>query len=166
MPNAFDNMKKMRNNLNNSSPSDFNEFKPTKTNFNLISNIVLVCLIFFIYFCWNQIAEIQSPKTEKQVIKKETYAKPQLQVLKSFMCPVDQLGTPGVCGVAKNNTNHYLSYAQIDINLYDIHHNLIATALANINNIPPGGNWQFMAIPLTINIPLFTSYEIVRISGW
>lgn len=148
-----------------------NDFRPKNDN-SLIGNILIVVLVVFICFVIYKMTDIASKvNTDIKTIKNNPQlnikpAKPNLQVTKSIVCPVDNFGTPGVCGIVKNNTSRMLSYVQIDINLYDAHNNLIATAVDNINNLPAGGTWQFMARPLTFNILPFRSYEIVNVSGW
>ena len=165
MSNAFDEMKKLKNNTySNSSQLGFvsHEYRVKRINFIAWLSIVVIFGVMFLI--WLFITNIQPSNTaEPRVFKQNVIHKPTLQIVKSFICPVDMLGTPGVCGVAQNNTNHFINYAQIDVNLYDGRKYLVATAMANITNIPPNGTWQFRAVPMSFNIPVFYSYEIVNI---
>lgn len=165
MSDAFDQMKNLREkNVLDTDTKIISYCDSTKKKYNRFANFIIILCILFIAF--SLLNKKESTEIRKEESKNYTTSVPLLQVTKSIICPVDMMGTPGVCGIAKNNSNKYLKYAQIDVNLYDRQHNLIATAMANITNVPPNGTWQFMAIPLTVNIPLFSSYEIVNIYGW
>lgn len=68
-----------------------------------------------------------------------------------------------VVGQIKNNSNKKMSYAQIEINLYDDNGNQVGSALDNINNLEAGGTWNFKAIILEDSC---TKYKIADISGF
>ena len=164
MSNAFDEMKKLKNNVYSSySQSEYVSHEDRVKRINFFTSFFLILLFGSIFIMGFVIFNKQTASNIPAAPTQKIVHKPTLQITKTFICPVDMLGTPGVCGVAQNTTNHFINYAQIDVNLYDGRKYLIATAMANITNIPPHGTWQFMAAPLTFNIPVFYSYEIVNI---
>lgn len=168
MPNAFDEMKKLKNGEYTSAHLSQPSYYKKADNYKKVSNLVLIFLGAFLFFIFCKFSAMEITKTP-QTVQKHTQTKtaaPMLQVIKTNVCPVDMMGTPGVCGIVKNNSSRFLSYAQININLYDQRHNLIGTAMDNINNIPVNGTWQFIAVPLRYPTPIFYSYEIISVTGW
>ncbi|MCE5322107.1 FxLYD domain-containing protein [bacterium] len=66
-------------------------------------------------------------------------------------------------GVVKNNSNRTYSYVQIEFNVYDSSNAQIGSAMANINNLEPGGIWKFEAVALEDNV---ASAKFKDLSGW
>ncbi len=75
----------------------------------------------------------------------KTKHKSGLEVLDTYRCQLSPYGGDAVCGTVVNNTNRTMSYAQVEINLYDTDNNQIGSALANINNLASGSKWKFKA---------------------
>lgn len=67
-----------------------------------------------------------------------------------------------ITGRVKNNTDKTYSYAQVSINLYSGDTQLGST-LANVNNLEPGGIWEFKAPVLYNNCD---KYKIVEVIGY
>lgn len=67
-----------------------------------------------------------------------------------------------VVGKIKNNTNKTYSYVQVSINLYK-GESQAGSTLANVNNLEPGGTWEFKAMVTNDD---FTSYKIVDVTGF
>lgn len=67
-----------------------------------------------------------------------------------------------VTGHIKNNTDKTYSYVQVEINLYegDVQ---VGSTMDNINNLEPGGTWEFNAIIIDDNA---TDYKIAGVTGW
>lgn len=148
--------------IEDETPSE--KSKPQKRTWGCL----LVIIIFSIFVSVFSDKDTQTPNISKNQSKtvQKVENKKNLEVIKSGPCFVDGTGTLGICGIVKNNTNRTYSYAQIEINLYDNAENLIATAIDNINNIPPQGTWKFTAHPLSYGISVFRSYSIVKVTGW
>ena len=66
-----------------------------------------------------------------------------------------------VVGKIKNNTDKTYSYVQVSINLYK-GESQAGSTLANVNNLEPGGTWEFKAM---VTDDDFTSYKIVDVTG-
>lgn len=163
--------------LNESINFDYKNEDSLWSNIITILIVLLACFIcFWLIHNGSQIDNIvknTATKTQKTHNKfspsnkiKNLPPKENLEVINTSVCAVDQFGTMGVCGIIKNNSSRTYIYAQVDINLYDSYGNLIATAMDNINNIPSGGTWKFMAHPLSVGVYWFKSYQIVNVSGW
>lgn len=69
-------------------------------------------------------------------------------------------------GTLKNNTNKEASYVQVSYNLFDKNGNQIGTALANTNNLAPGGTWKFKAMAMIDNPKEVASYKLGDVSGF
>lgn len=67
-----------------------------------------------------------------------------------------------VVGHIKNNTEKTYAYVQVSINLYN-DGTQVGSTLANVNNLEPGGTWEFKAL---ISQDSATEYKIADISGW
>ena len=67
-----------------------------------------------------------------------------------------------VVGKIKNNTNRTYSYVQVSINLYK-GKSQAGSTLANVNNLEPGGTWEFKAMVTNTDA---TSYKIVDVTGF
>ena len=67
-----------------------------------------------------------------------------------------------VVGKIKNNTNRTYSYVQVSINLYK-GESQAGSTLANVNNLEPGGTWEFKAMVTNTDA---TSYKIVDVTGF
>lgn len=67
-----------------------------------------------------------------------------------------------VVGHIKNNTEKTYAYVQVSINLYN-DGTQVGSTLANVNNLEPGGIWEFKAL---ISQDSATEYKIADISGW
>lgn len=70
---------------------------------------------------------------------------PDLQVI-STQWENGEYGNDYATGRIRNNTSSTYSYVQIEINVYDANGNQIGSTLDNVNNLEPGGTWQFRAI--------------------
>lgn len=68
-----------------------------------------------------------------------------------------------VVGTVINTKNKKLSYLQVEINLYDQSGAQVGSALANINNLEPGGTWKFKAYVFQQEA---TDFKIKEITGW
>lgn len=68
-----------------------------------------------------------------------------------------------VTGKIKNNTGKEISYAQIEINLYDKDEAQVGTTLDNVTNLEKDGTWVFKAMILEDNA---VSYKIKGVSGF
>lgn len=66
-------------------------------------------------------------------------------------------------GKVRNNTDQKYTYAQISFNLYDDEGALVGTALANVNNLEPGGIWKFKAMIMNQEA---TSYKLGDLTGF
>ena len=67
-----------------------------------------------------------------------------------------------IVGKVKNNTNKNYSYVQVSINLYK-GESQAGSTLANVNNLEPGGTWEFKALVTNNDI---TGYKIVEVTGF
>ena len=67
-----------------------------------------------------------------------------------------------IVGKVKNNTNKTYSYVQVSINLYK-GESQAGSTLANVNNLEPGGTWEFKALVTNNDI---TGYKIVEVTGF
>lgn len=68
-------------------------------------------------------------------------------------------------GTLTNNTDDEVSYIQVEYNLYDADGAQVGTALANTNNLQPGGVWKFEAIG-TASPDEVASYELMNVTGF
>jgi hypothetical protein len=67
-----------------------------------------------------------------------------------------------ITGTVENRSGRKLKYAQITFNLYDEEGAQVGTALANINNLEPGGTWKFKAV----GFARCKSYKVSELSGF
>lgn len=70
-----------------------------------------------------------------------------------------------ITGTLTNNTDNEVSYIQVEYNLYDADGAQIGTALANTNNLQPGGTWKFEAIG-TVAPDEVASFELIDVTGF
>jgi len=68
-----------------------------------------------------------------------------------------------ITGSLKNNTDRQYSYAQVEFNLYDGTGTQVGSTFANVNNLEPGGVWQFRATVLERNA---RTAKLKGVSGW
>lgn len=68
-----------------------------------------------------------------------------------------------ITGTVVNRRDDTLSYAQITFNLYDASGAQVGTALANVNNLEPGGRWKFKASTFGTE---FEKYRFSELSGF
>ncbi|OUN85628.1 FxLYD domain-containing protein [[Collinsella] massiliensis] len=68
-------------------------------------------------------------------------------------------------GTLTNNTEDEVSYIQVEYNLYDADGAQVGTALANTNNLQPGGVWKFEAYG-TASPDEVASYELIDVMGF
>ena len=83
-------------------------------------------------------------------------------MLKTVKGEVDQFGFVNITGTVVNRRDKKLKYAQITFNVYDASGALVGNALANINDLEPGGRWNFKAISLKKG----KSYKFSELSGF
>lgn len=91
---------------------------------------------------------------------KNEVRKPKYEILEHKA--INDNGIKYITGKVKNNTGKQVSYAQVEINLYDANGQQCGSTLANVNNLEPEGVWNFKAIA----IEDFTTYKIMDISGF
>lgn len=70
-----------------------------------------------------------------------------------------------VDGTLTNNTDKEVSYIQVEYNLYDADGAQVGTALANTNNLQPGGSWKFEAYG-TATPDEVASFELMGVTGF
>ncbi len=70
-----------------------------------------------------------------------------------------------ITGKLTNNTDDAVSYIQVEYNLYDAEGAQVGTALANTNNLQPGGVWKFEAIG-TASPDEVASFELIDVTGF
>lgn len=70
-----------------------------------------------------------------------------------------------ITGKLTNNTESEVSYIQVEYNLYDAEGAQVGTALANTNNLQPGGVWKFEAIG-TASPDEVASFELIDVTGF
>ena len=70
-----------------------------------------------------------------------------------------------ITGTLTNNTDNEVSYIQVEYNLYDASGAQVGTALANTNNLQPGGTWKFEAIG-TVSPDQVASFELMDVTGF
>ena len=63
----------------------------------------------------------------------------------SWRLTTGQFGNKIITGVATNNTDQQVSYAQIEFNVYDTSDNQVGSTITNITNLEPHGKWEFQA---------------------
>lgn len=68
-------------------------------------------------------------------------------------------------GTLTNNTDREVTYIQVEYNLYDAEGAQVGTALANTNNLQPGGVWKFEAIG-TASPDEVASFELIDVTGF
>lgn len=68
-------------------------------------------------------------------------------------------------GTLTNNTDNEVSYIQVEYNLYDADGAQIGTALANTNNLQPGGTWKFEAVG-TASPDEVSTFELIDVTGF
>ncbi|MBM6775186.1 FxLYD domain-containing protein [Olsenella profusa] len=98
-------------------------------------------------------------QTERQAEEQEPYTVTDEQIDTS-----NQFATY-IGGTLTNNTDHEVSYIQVEYNLYDADGAQIGTALANTNNLQPGGKWKFEAIG-TASPDEVASFELIEVTGF
>lgn len=70
-----------------------------------------------------------------------------------------------ITGKLTNNTDDAVSYIQVEYNLYDAEGAQVGTALANTNNLQPGGVWKFEAIG-NASPDEVASFELIDVTGF
>ena len=70
-----------------------------------------------------------------------------------------------ITGTLTNNTDHDVSYIQVEYVLYDASGAQIGTALANTNNLKAGGSWKFEAMG-TASPSEVASWERADVTGF
>lgn len=85
-----------------------------------------------------------------------------LEVTESHSCNLGY-GAKGICGTVKNNSNHNISYAHVEINLYDKAGNLIGSTLDNVNNLEANSIWKFQAPIIEDNV---ATYKVKNVVGY
>jgi hypothetical protein len=88
--------------------------------------------------------------------------KPNLELL-DYKSVVGEFGNQTIKGRVRNNTDREYSYAQIEFNLYNKSNNQVGSALANINNLEPGGIWAFEAAMLQDDV---ATYKFKELTGF
>src|SRR5207248_8193500 len=68
-----------------------------------------------------------------------------------------------ITGTVVNRRNRKLKYVQISFILYDESGAQVGTALANVNDLEPGGRWNFEATSFGKN---FRTYKFSELSGF
>lgn len=68
-----------------------------------------------------------------------------------------------VCGTVTNNTDQTYSYVEVEINLYNDSGQQVGSTFDNVNNLEPGGSWNFRALVMEEKA---TKYKVVNVSGW
>lgn len=108
-------------------------------------------------------ASTEPAAAEEEVAVEETQEEtPDLELLEGTETTSDEFSRY-IEGKVRNNTDHEYSYVQITFNLYDDEGALVDTALANVNNLEPGGIWKFKAIMLNDEA---TSYKLGELTGF
>lgn len=69
-------------------------------------------------------------------------------------------------GSAKNVTNRNFSYVQLEFAVYDASNSNLGTAIANINNLGAGENWNFEATLFSFPSTKPVSFKLVDITTW
>lgn len=95
-----------------------------------------------------------STNTKKEV------EKPKYEILEHKA--INDGGIKYITGKIKNNTGRQVSYAQVEINLYDANGQQCGSTLANINNLEANGVWNFKAVV----VDDFKTYKIMNVSGF
>ena len=98
-------------------------------------------------------------QTEQPAEEKEPYTVSEEQLDGS-----NQFATY-ITGKLTNNTDDAVSYIQVEYNLYDAEGAQVGTALANTNNLQPGGVWKFEAIG-TASPDEVASFELIDVTGF
>lgn len=88
--------------------------------------------------------------------------KAELEVLEHSMCYNDY--AQYICGTIINNTNRNISYAQVDINLYDRDNTLVDNTFDSITDLEANGKWKFKA-PILYEYGV-ASYKIKDVTGF
>lgn len=88
--------------------------------------------------------------------------KAELEVLEHSMCYNDY--AKYICGTIINNTNRNISYAQVDINLYDRDNTLVDNTFDSITDLEANGKWKFKA-PILYEYGV-ASYKIKDVTGF
>ena len=70
-----------------------------------------------------------------------------------------------ISGTLTNNTDNEVSYIQVEYNLYDADGAQVGTALANTNNLQPGGTWKFEAVG-TASPDEVATFELIDVTGF
>lgn len=85
-----------------------------------------------------------------------------LEVTESHSCSLGY-GSRAVCGTVVNNSSRNISYAQVEINLYDRNGNLVDSTMDNINNLEANGTWKFQAPIIEDNV---ATYKVKNVTGF
>lgn len=98
-------------------------------------------------------------ETEQQAAEPEPYTVSDevMDTSNSFAVYID--------GTLTNNTDGEVSYIQVEYNLYDSDGAQVGTALANTNNLQPGGTWKFEALG-TAAPDEVASFELIDVTGF
>lgn len=72
-------------------------------------------------------------------------ARPDLELL-SKAGETGDFGMMTITGKIRNNTGKRYSYAQATFSIYNKAGEQVGSALANVNNLEPGGTWAFRAV--------------------
>lgn len=93
--------------------------------------VILVCpLIFLIFGCWRPQPHL--------TIQNHQWTKEYSEFLDWW--------TAEVTGIAINDGNVNLSYAEVNVKFYDINNNVLDSGLDNILNLGVGETWYFSEI--------------------
>ncbi len=99
-----------------------------------------------------QAAEVQAPEPEPYTVTEEV-----MDTSNGFAVYID--------GTLTNNTENEVGYIQVEYNLYDADGAQVGTALANTNNLQPGGTWKFEALG-TASPDEVVSFELIDVTGF
>lgn len=94
-------------------------------------------------------------------IKNKVAEKPKYEILEQKA--TEENGIKYIAGKIKNNTGRQISYAQVEINLYDENNQLLGSTLANVNNLEKDSIWNFKALVTQEN---YKSYKIMKVTGF
>jgi len=127
---------------------------------------VIVLIVFAILFAVGSIIGIENSDNLVGTTTTSTYELELSNI--SMTCEYNEyLGySVSIKGSARNTTRKNLSYAQIEFAVYDANGNNLGTALANINNLMAGDNWQFEATLFDFPSTKPASYKLVDVTTW
>lgn len=138
--------------FNNTEVPPQNTIKHNKMNVgSIIGGIVLVIIFYYII----------SPDYDSFFETNEGNGT-NLEVTEDHPCDMGY-GAMGVCGSVKNNSDHNIGYAQVEINLYNKKGELVGSTMDNINNIEANSVWKFKAPIIEENV---ATYKIKNVTGY